>query len=127
MSKKKSTKAPSKPAADKDVGIKLRYQNTKENKTMQQIYKALFGVFYLILKVSFIVAIVALMKMPVIHFVIDIPLYQAVGSVILAFLIYLELYAYFAKPATKTGKKKDTEPATALSKFKTGFIETSTN
>lgn len=87
---------------------------------MHQFNKALFGVIFLILKISFLIAIVTLMKMPQVHFMIDIPLYQIVGGIILSFLVYLELYAYFTKPAEKTSKK-EVQPKTALSKFKLGY------
>ena len=42
------------------------------------------------------------------------------GGIILSFLVYLELYAYFTKPAEKTSKK-EVQPKTALSKFKLGY------
>lgn len=85
---------------------------------MKQIIKALFGIAYLVLKVSFIIAGVALMKMPMVHAVVDIPLYQIVGTIILTFLVYLELYAYFAQ---STGSKKQSK--SALTKLKLGFEE----
>ena len=78
---------------------------------MKQIIKALFGIAYLVLKVSF-------MKMPMVHAVVDIPLYQIVGTIILTFLVYLELYAYFAQ---STGSKKQSK--SALTKLKLGFEE----
>lgn len=112
-------KAPSTTGSD-SVSGGSRSKNTKE-KQMHQFNKALFGVIYLILKISFLIAIVTLMKMPQVHFVIDIPLFQIVGGIILAFLIYLELYAYFTAPAKKTNKKAEVEPKTALSKFKLGY------
>jgi hypothetical protein len=84
---------------------------------MKQIIKALFGIAYLVLKVSFIIAGVALMKMPMVHAMVDIPLYQIVGTIILTFLVYLELYAYFAQ---SSGKKQS---KSALAKLKLGFEE----
>lgn len=91
---------------------------------MNPILKALFGVIYLILKVSFIIAGVALVKMPYVHFLVDIPLYQVVGAIILIFLVYLELYAYFTKPVEKKAKKA--EPRSALDKFKLAFEDVAT-
>ena len=120
---KSTKKAPSTSGAD-NVSGSSRSKNTKE-KQMHQFNKALFGVIYLILKISFIIAGVALLKMPVMHFVIDLPIYQVVGTIILAFLVYLELYAYFTKPAEKTGKK-EAQPKTALSKFKLGYEDLAT-
>lgn len=111
MSNKTPIKAPSMSDADNTVGTIHRNQNRKEN-NMNQFNKALFGVMYLILKVSFIIAGVAMIKMPLVHFIVSIPLYQAVGIIILAFLAYLELYAYFVRPTDKKSKK--TEPHTAL-------------
>ena len=84
---------------------------------MDQIKKVTFGIVYLILKISFIIAGIALIKMPLVNFIIDWPIYQIVGAIILLFLIYLELYSYFVKSDEKTidatPKKKS-----ALDKFK---------
>lgn len=120
---KPTKKAPSTNGADA-VSAGSRVKNTKENKPMNPILKALFGVIYLILKVSFIIAGVALVKMPHVHFIVDIPLYQVVGVIILIFLTYLELYAYFTKPAEKKSMKK--EPRTALDKFKLAYEDIAT-
>ena len=116
---KSTKKAPSTTGSD-SVSGGSRSKNTKENTKKHQFNKALFGVIFLILKISFLIAIVTLMKMPQVHFMIDIPLYQIVGGIILSFLVYLELYAYFTKPAEKTNKK-EVQPKTALSKFKLGY------
>lgn len=119
MSKKSTKQAPSTNAPDENVSGGSRAKNTKENKPMNPFFKALFGVIYLILKVSFIIAGVALVKMPYVHFIVDLPLYQVVGVIILTFLVYLELYAYFTKPAEKKSSKK--EPRSALDKFKLNY------
>lgn len=121
---KSTKKAPSTSGAD-NVSGSSRSKNTKEYKTMNQFNKALFGVIYLILKISFIIAGVALLKMPVVHILIDLPVYQVVGGIILAFLVYLELYAYFVKPIEKSSKK-EVQPKTALSKFKIGYEDLAT-
>ena len=120
---KKSTKAPSTTGADDKVSGSSRTQNTKENKTMNQFNKAFFGVTYLILKISFLIAGVALWKMPHVNVIFDIPLYQIVGSIILLFLVYLELYAYFTKPTEKKSGKKPAEKPSALDKFKLAYEE----
>jgi uncharacterized membrane protein (DUF373 family) len=91
---------------------------------MNQFKQATFGVIYLILKVSFILAGIALWKMPQVHVIVDIPLYQTVGSIILLFLVYLELYAYFTRPVdSKAAKKVVTKPS-ALDAFKLRFEQT---
>lgn len=121
---KTSKKAPSTTGTDSKVSDGSRVKNTKENKTMNPFLKASFGVIYLILKVSFIIAGVALVKMPYVHFIVDLPLYQVVGVIILIFLTYLELYAYFTKPAEKKSSKK--EPRSALDKFKLAYEDIAT-
>lgn len=118
---KPTKKAPSTTGTDKNVGDGSRVQDKKENKTMNQITKAFFGVTYLVLKISFLIAGVALWKMPTIHAIFDIPLYQIVGSIILLFLVYLELYAYFTKPSEKKSGKKPTEKPSALDKMKLAY------
>ena len=124
MTKSIKEQAPSMPGTDTNVGGKHRIlQNKKEKNQMNNFKKKITGIASLILKVSFIIAGVALWKMPVVHIIVDIPLYQVVGSVILAFLIYLELYAYFVSaPAKKTGKKTE-EPKSALDGLTVGFEE----
>ncbi len=93
---------------------------------MNQLKQAMFGVIFLTLKVSFIIAGVALWKMPQVHVIVDIPLYQIVGSIILMFLIYLELYAYFTRPidSKKAAKQKTLSKPSALDAFKLRFEET---
>lgn len=88
---------------------------------MNQFKQATFGVVYLILKVSFILAGVALWKMPQVHMIVDIPLYQVVGSIIVLFLIYLELFTYFASPVDKKAAKKIVTKPSALDAFKLRF------
>lgn len=90
---------------------------------MNHFKQATFGVIYLILKVSFILAGVALWKMPQVHVIVDVPLYQIVGSIIVLFLIYLELFTYFASPVDKKAKKVVTKPS-ALDAFKLRFEDT---
>ena len=90
---------------------------------MNHFKQATFGVIYLILKVSFILAGVALWKMPQVHVIVDVPLYQIVGSIIVLFLIYLELFTYFASPVDKKTKKVVTKPS-ALDAFKLRFEDT---
>lgn len=116
---KSTKKAPSTGVNDKNVADIGREKNKKENKQMNQFYKALFGVIYLILKISFIIAGVALLKMPTVHIFVDIPVYQVVGGIILLFLVYLELYSYFVKPIDKKAAKD--LPKSALSKFKLNY------
>lgn len=93
---------------------------------MNQFKQATFGVIYLILKISFILAGVALWKMPQVHVIVDIPLYQIVGSIILLFLIYLELYTYFARPVNskQAAKQKTVAKPSALDAFKLRFEDT---
>ncbi len=98
-----------------NVGSKQRNKNKKDEKNMEKINKAVFGVIFLILKISFVIAAVALWRMPYVELMISLPLYQIVGSIIVAFLAYLELYAYFAQPASRPAKKS------ALDKFKLGY------
>ena len=100
-------KAPSTTATDNNVGDGSRTKNTKEPKQMHQVTKPLTGVIYLILRISFIIAIVTLMKMPQVHFIFDIPFYQIIGGIILLFLIYTELRQFFTShEATTKGDKK---------------------
>lgn len=89
---------------------------------MNPIIKAFYGVIYLTLRVCFIIAGVALVKMPRVHFIVDIPLYQVVGVIIMLFLVYLELYAYLTKPVD--GKTKKARSRTAIESLGEGFIET---
>lgn len=120
-------KAPSTSGTDKPVGGERREQNTQEKKQMHQFNKALFGVIYLILKVSFLLAGITLMKMAPVHFIVDIPLYQIVGGIILVFVIYLELYEYFVnRNSNAKGKKQRQAPANAVSALTDGldYIET---
>jgi hypothetical protein len=120
---KNAKKAPALPGSNRKVGGKQRAskttktQNTKENLTIRKVTKPLFGITFLILKVSFLIAGVALWQLPRVDFVTLLPLYQIVGSIILLFLVYLELYEYFVDRATVL-EAKESEPRSALSSFK---------
>lgn len=83
---------------------------------MNQVTSPIIGVFYLALRVSFIIAIITLMRMPSVHYIVDLPLYQAAGGIILSFLIYLELHQYFASrdTAPKGDKKRKQASANPL-------------
>lgn len=90
---------------------------------MNSITKPLFGSIYLILRISLIIAGIALVKMPFVHVIFDIPLYQVVGIILFIFLAWLELYPYFAKPVESKSKVKKPEPS-SLQKLHQNFIQT---
>lgn len=121
---KKTKEAPALPVAKKKLGSKQcpeSNQNTKEKeKTMSNVTKPIFGVIYLILKVCFVIAGVTLLKMPNVNFIWSIPLFQIVGGIILMFLVYLELYAYFTKSDAKPTKKSK-KTRSALDSFKLAY------
>lgn len=76
--------------------INAPMKNSKSN--------AFFGIVFLIVKASFLIASVALWKMDTVNVIIELPLYQVVGLIILATLVYLELEPYFAIKGKKDKK-----------------------
>lgn len=116
MSKKIINKAPSTSGTDKSIGDDSRTKNNKENKTMSQFINVFWGLIYLGIKASFLVAAITMMNMPSVHFIWDIPLHQIIGGVIIAHLIYVELHNYVTTTANGKKSKKS-----ALEKFKLGF------
>lgn len=121
----KKKEAPSMSVPDKKVGGKHRIKDKKsikqeKQKMNNQFNKALFGVTYLILKVCLIVAGIALWKMPYVNLIWEIPFYQIIGTILLLFLVYLELYSYFC---VKQNGKKPNKQKTALDKFKLNYEE----
>lgn len=91
----------------------------KGNKTiMENSSNHVYGVIYLIVKIALLIAAITMAKMQWIHFIVDIPMYQIVGGILLIVLIYLELEPYFAK------SKKVKKDIKALSNKKpSDFIE----
>jgi hypothetical protein len=108
---------------DEHTDQPLNYINKGNKSTMNNSNnspKKVIGITYLAVKVSLLIASIAMFKMDFIHFLIDIPLYQVVGGVLISVLLYLELEPYFST----AGKKSKKESKIIPNRKPSDFIET---